>query len=142
LLNLHEAAIFWLHAAWETNSQVRNWIAAGMPEDVPAQFFAARHLNVGAAHIVAGHLEVGPSDALQKVLAVYAPDVAEQLSHVLTGRLSFLDGFASELQRIKASPPEVAEGLARTLDQQVKDLEAAAEDLGTMIRGLRPMSGH
>jgi hypothetical protein len=142
LLNLHDVAKSWLLAARLNNTAVRHWIINGMPEEVPTRFFESYASNVEMSRAVAEHLEGrGPGSALQKVLAVYAPDVAEQLSRVLADRRKFLDRFAPELLCIKTSPPEEAEELARRLNQHTQDLYAAVEGLGTLIRGLRPIPG-
>lgn len=140
LVDLHDAARTWLQAIEETNDVVRRWIEDAMPEDVDERFYSPSWSNYRSAGEVKVRL-AKPGGAVQKVLGIYAPDVADQLSRVLTERMSFLETFTPVLLAVRHSGTAAAEGLLQDLQRQKESLAAAEAGLGTLIRGIAPTPG-
>ncbi len=117
-----------------------------MPQDVPDAFFAAPYEQGVAINRVDTYIRQQsrqlpdvPSDELQKVLAVYAPDVAKRLPRILADRKQFLENYMSELQRLRTTSPQAAQDLIDVLSQQLTDLDGAIAELEELIRGMRPI---
>jgi|1186.fasta_scaffold100487_2 hypothetical protein len=140
LVDLHDAARTWLQAIGETNDVVRRWIQDGMPEDVDDRFYSPSWSNYRSAGEVRVRL-AKPGGAVQKVLAIYAPDVSDKLSRVLTERMSFLETFTPVLLDVRQSGMAAAEGLLDDLQRQRESLAAAEAGLGDLIRGMAPTPG-
>jgi hypothetical protein len=140
LVDLHGAARTWLEAIDKTNCVVRRWIDDGMPEDVDERFYSPSWSNYRHAGEVQVRL-AKPGGALLKVLGIYAPDVADQLSRVLTERMSFLETFTPALLDVRRSGAAAAQELLRNLQRQREALSAADSGLGDLIRRMAPTPG-
>lgn len=138
LLNLHSEASEWLGNARATNQRVRWWITEDMPSEVPRGFHSIIVSNSGSMAGMSIRLKENKG-VLPKVLAVYAPKVANDLNDVLSRRQPIVDRLSRELQVVQAAGPAEAERLALILEEQVRDLEAAVEQLGEFIRNMRPL---